>query len=370
MLGFAKTKLTIAASDIPSVERVSIILPVLDEAQRIERCLDSLTKQPEEVGEILVVDGGSTDGTQKIVARYHSLDRRVRLVDASPVDTRWTGKAWGLETGLQESDPHCAWILTVDADVWVAPELVRSLLAHVEKTGVTTFSVATRQHLSGKLEAVIHPAMLTTLIYRFGSPGRARRGIHKVQANGQCFLTRRELLLKTEAFRAAQASLCEDFTIVRRLAERGQTVGFYESDGLADVAMYDHWRETWNNWPRSLPTRDQYFGRREIAGLIGILLVQALPLPAFLLGLILRAPLGFLILSGFLLMIRIGVLFGLARAYPTKPRSYWLSPLADLPVALRILQFALRKRHSWRGRTYERRKGGTFAPPAESDEPF
>ncbi len=367
MLGFDEPKRRIEYSDRPSLERVCIILPVLNEAKRIGCCLDSLIAQPEEASEILVVDGGSTDGTQKIVDRYHSLDGRVRLIDASPMDPRWTGKAWGLNFALQHSSQQCTWILTVDADVWVSPKLVRSLLAHAKKTGVSTFSVATHQHLSGRLEALIHPAMLTTLIYRFGSPGRARRDIHKVQANGQCFLSQRKLLIKTDAFRAAQSSLCEDITIVRRLAERGQAVGFYESDGLVDVAMYDHWRESWNNWPRSLPMRDQYFGWREAVGLIGILLIQALPLPAFLLGIILHGPLSFLILSGFLLLMRIGVLFGLARAYPAKPWTYWLSPLADLPVILRIIQFALRKRHIWRGRTYMRGKGGTFEPLTQSD---
>lgn len=367
MFGLTQPKCRIEISDRPHSERVSIILPVLNEAARIARCLDSLITQPEEVSEILVVDGGSVDGTQKIIERYHCLDPRLRLVDASPIDIRWTGKAWGLNCGLQRSDAKSNWILTVDADVWVSPKLVRSLLAHAEKAGVTTFSVATRQHLSGKLEALLHPAMLTTLIYRFGSPGRARRDLHKVQANGQCFLSRRKLLLETEAFRAAQASLCEDITIVRRLAESGAAIGFYESAGLVDVTMYEDWRDTWNNWPRSLPMRDQYFGWRETVGLVGTLLIQAMPLPAFLLGILFGAPLWLLILCGFLFMLRIGVLFGLARAYPSKPWSYWLSPLADLPVVLRIIQFALRKRHSWRGRTYLRGKGGRFEPQAESD---
>ena len=367
MFGLRQPKQRIETSDRPSAERLSVILPVLNEARRISRCLDSLIAQPEEVSEILVVDGGSSDGTQRIVERYHARDARVRLVDASPIDPRWTGKAWGLQFALRESDPRSRWILTVDADLWGSPKLVRSLLAHAAKTGVTTFSVATHQHLAGKLDALIHPPMLTTLIYRYGSPGRAQRDLHKVQANGQCFLSQRKLLLDSDAFGAAKTSLCEDVTIVRRLAECGAAIGFYESDGLAEVAMYDDWRETWNNWPRSLPMRDQYFGWREVFGLIGVLIVQALPLPAFLLSMAFGAPLWFLCLSGFLLMIRIGVLIGLARAYPDRPWSYWVSPLADLPVVLRIVQFALRKRHSWRGRTYVRRKGGSFEPLAQSE---
>ena len=62
------------------------------------------------------------------------------------------------------------------------------------------------------------------------------------------------------------------------------------------------------------------------------------------------------------LIIRLGILFGVARAYPDRPWAYWLSPIADLPVVLRIIQFALRRRHRWRGRTYRRGKGGVFEP--------
>lgn len=364
MLGLTKKKQRIIASDQASRERISVLLPVLNEAERIDRCLNSLRVQPDEVREILVVDGGSSDGTQAIVERHHARDRRVRVIDASPVRERWTGKAWGLNFGLQRSDPACQWVLCIDADVKASPKLARSLLAHAKRAGIENFSVATRQQLSGKLEALIHPAMLTTLIYRFGAPGTATRNRHKVQANGQCFFSRRQTLLKTGAFRAARSSLCEDITTARRLAECGETVGFYEAEDLVDVTMYDDWRETWKNWPRSLPMRDQYFGYREALGLLGVLLAQALPLPSFILGAAFSAPLWFIGISGFLLVLRFGVLCGLARVYPDKPWTYWLSPLFDLPVAMRIIQFALRRRHEWRGRTYVRRKGGVFEPIA------
>ena len=362
LFGRGKTKLRIEVSSIPSSERVTVLLPVLNEAGRIDACLAALYQQPEEVKEILVIDGGSDDGTQAIVQRHHAVDERVRLVDASPVDPSWTGKAWGLHRGLQSASTASNWILCVDADVTVQPLLVRSLLHHAQRSGVRIFSVATGQRLSGNLEALLHPAMLTTLIYRFGAPGRATKNRHRVQANGQCFFAPRQTLLRTAAFQAAQTSLCEDITIVRRLAECGEQIGFYESDALVEVNMYGSWRETWNNWPRSLPMRDQYFGWREAMSLLGILIVQALPLPAVILGALFRLPLPILVFVGFLLMIRVGVLFGVARAYPDRPWTFWLSPLADLPAVLRIIQFALRRHHSWRGRTYRRGKGGVFKP--------
>ena len=79
---------SIEASHEPRSERVSVILPVLNETARIKDCLECLIAQPEALAEILVVDGGSTDGTQSIVENYGSRDRRVQLIDASPVPWR------------------------------------------------------------------------------------------------------------------------------------------------------------------------------------------------------------------------------------------------------------------------------------------
>jgi dolichol-phosphate mannosyltransferase len=265
----------IEAVNEPRSERVSIIVPVLNERVRIKACLDSLMGQSDAVAEILVVDGGSSDGTQSIVECFQSRNRRLRLIDASPVPGDWTGKAWGLYVGLKNTDAHSQWVLCIDADVRCSPLLMSSLLAHAERTGISTFSVATRQHLSGLGDALLHPSLLTTLVYRLGIPGKATRNLHEVQANGQCFISRRETLMKTDAFRAAQRSLCEDMTIARRLAECGEAIGFYESDGLVGVTMYAAWQETWRNWPRSLPTRDQHFGWREAAGLLEVLLVPS-----------------------------------------------------------------------------------------------
>jgi dolichol-phosphate mannosyltransferase len=353
---------SIEASHEPRSERVSVILPVLNETARIKDCLESLIAQPEALAEILVVDGGSTDGTQSIVENYGSRDRRVQLIDASPVPWDWTGKAWGLYVGLKNTDAHSQWVLCIDADVRCSPLLMPSLLAHAERTGVSTFSVATRQHLSGSGEALLHPSLLTTLVYRFGIPGKSTRNLHQVQANGQCFFTRREALSRTDAFRAAQLSLCEDITMARRLAECGEPIGFYESDGLVWVRMYEDWHETWRNWPRSLPMRDQYFGSREAAGLLEVLFVQSLPLPLLAMAYAIGAPGWLVAVNLSLSLTRVGVLIGAARAYERRPWTYWFSPLLDLPVALRLITSALKRRQVWRGRVYIRRAGGTFEP--------
>ena len=50
--------------------RVSVICTVLNEAASVQRLLDSLVAQTRPPDEVVIVDGGSTDGTQSLILRY------------------------------------------------------------------------------------------------------------------------------------------------------------------------------------------------------------------------------------------------------------------------------------------------------------
>ncbi len=330
---------------------VTVLVPVLNEVGRLAPCLDGLMLQGAEVREILVIDGGSSDGTQDLVDRFAGRDERIRLVDAAPVPELVNGKAHGLAAGMAEADPEVRWILTIDADVRPKPGLVQSLLAHARQEGVRALSVATRQRLSGAAEGVVHPSMLATLVYRHGIPGGATTRLDLTQANGQCFLMRREVLDAVGGFPAVTRSICEDVHLARNIARRGEPIGFYESDNLVTVEMYAGWRDAWTNWARSLPMLDGQPVWRSRLGLAEIALVQAAPLAQAVIGTLVVGPRHPLTRMGIgLLMMRFGVLAGMSRAYEQRPWTYWLSPLADLPVVMRIAYMGTRRRHTWRGR--------------------
>ena len=336
-------------------EKVSVIVPVLNESTRLEPCLDGLVAQGEEVAEILVVDGGSDDGTQELVSRYIRDNDRICLVDASPIPPGWNGKAWGLQVGLRSANPESNWILTIDADVRPKAALTLSLLEQAKKVKLSALSIATLQEIGSNGEGLLHPALLTTMVYRFGIPGKIIHRVSEVQANGQCFLFRREVLEACHGFQGVRDSVCEDVTIARILVASGYRIGFYEAGDLVSVKMYTDWRETWHNWPRSLPMHDRFFGIHTLVGLLEIVFVQALPLPfMFLLVTMHRKHNWMLLLNSTLGAMRIGVLFGTMRAYRHRPWTYWLSPLCDLPVAIQLLRSALRRRHIWRGRVLVR----------------
>lgn len=62
---------------------VSIIIPERNEASHISECIDSVLSQtyPNELMEVLIIDGMSDDGTREIVKEYEDKDGFIRLID-------------------------------------------------------------------------------------------------------------------------------------------------------------------------------------------------------------------------------------------------------------------------------------------------
>ena len=52
--------------------KVSVIVPVYNVEKYLDKCLDSLVKQTLEEIEIIIVNDGSPDESQKIIDQYHA----------------------------------------------------------------------------------------------------------------------------------------------------------------------------------------------------------------------------------------------------------------------------------------------------------
>ena len=59
-----------AIRKLPDQPRVSIIIPTYNRGNSLNRCLESLTKQTYRNFDVVIVDGGSTDGTSNLVSKY------------------------------------------------------------------------------------------------------------------------------------------------------------------------------------------------------------------------------------------------------------------------------------------------------------
>lgn len=337
---------------------VSIVVATLDEALRIAPCLDGLLAQGPVVREILIVDSGSRDGTDALVQAAMSRDARIRLLRDDPLPPGWVGKVWALQHGLRHATAE--WVLGIDADTVPQPGMADGALAAAEQLRYEAVSFAPRFRMTTAAERWLQPALLVTLVYRFGAAGTDVNG-ERVMANGQCFLARRSTLLATGGYTSARASFCDDVTLARTLARAGHRVGFLDGSRLYDVRSYTSARETWREWGRSLDLKDASSPVRQWADVLFLLIVQGTPVPVLLvIGLaalfggadaaVRSMPL--LATSGALLAVRVLLQRALGPSYETRGWPFWLSPLADPLAALRILLSTMRRPREWRGRQY------------------
>lgn len=341
---------------------VTVIVPTLNEAKRIDNCLAGLALQTAPLVEVLVVDSRSTDGTRDIVEHAVQLDKRIRLITDPPLPDGWVGKVWALETGLREACGE--WVLGIDADTAPMAGLVGGVIAAAElgKWDVVSFSPLFEGQTA--MEQLVQPAMLVTLIYRTGAAG-AEQKANRVLANGQCFLVRRSLLEANGGYSAARTSFSDDVTLARYLAARGARVGFLDGSRLYAVRAYQSLGEMWREWGRSFDLQDSTALGNRWLDVALIWLVQALPLPQVVaMGLLLGGVGGWTwfgsvavqwvlaVQGGLLLLIRLSMLRAIAGSYSRRGVTYWLSWLSDIPAALRLTLSMLRRPRVWRGRRY------------------
>ncbi|MEP1058940.1 MULTISPECIES: 2'-O-glycosyltransferase CruG [Cyanophyceae] len=344
---------------------VSVVVPTLNEAERLTPCLDGLSRQSYEVREILVVDSYSTDRTPELVKTAQEADPRFRLLNDDPLPKDWVGRPWALHHGFLSSAEKSDWVLGIDADTQPQPGLVASLLETAQREGYDLISLAPQFLLKYPGELLLHPALLLTLVYRFGPAGETGNRPDRVMANGQCFFCRRSQLAQVGGYTVARRSFCDDVTLARAIAAQGAKVAFLDGANLLKVRMYEGAAETWREWGRSLDLKDAASPGQVWGDWLLLLAVQGLPIPIVLLLLrdVISGGSAPVVLAAFslnvlLVLIRVGLTFAISPSCDLTHASsawlFWLSPLADPIAVLRLFLSSLQTPTQWRGRSYEK----------------
>ncbi len=340
------------------------VVPTLNEADRISPCLEGLSRQSYELREAIVVDSYSVDGTGDLVKAAAEKDPRFRLINDDPLPAGWVGRPWALNWGFLASSEKSEWILGIDADTQPHPGLIASLLKTAVAGNYDLISLSPQFILKYPGELWLQPALLMTLVYRFGPTGTGGDVPERVMANGQCFLCKREVLVALGGYEVAKGSFCDDVTLARYAAAKGFKVGFLDGAKVLKVRMYEGAIETWNEWGRSLDLKDAASGAQIWGDLWLLLAVQGLPVPIVLWYLLSGSvpavgvfPQFWLWgLNVFLVAVRSALCLAIAPSYDRTQASgkwlFWLSPLADPLAFLRILISALNQPTQWRGRKY------------------
>ena len=102
---------------------VSVIIPLYNKVPHIKRALDSVLAQTYQDFEVIVVNDGSTDGSEKTVEEY--LDPRIRLVHRVHINS-WGGHA-ARNLGIAEARADLTAFLDAD-DEWL-PDYLRTIMS-------------------------------------------------------------------------------------------------------------------------------------------------------------------------------------------------------------------------------------------------
>lgn len=117
--------------------KISIIVPVYNSVEYIERCLDSINNQTYQNYEVILVDDGSDDGSGQICDEYAFKNNRIRVIHQ---DNK--GQANARNVGLDNIDGD--YVAFVDSDDWLdenAYNIVNSIIEE-QAPDIVCFDVA------------------------------------------------------------------------------------------------------------------------------------------------------------------------------------------------------------------------------------
>jgi len=146
---------------------ISIVITAFNEEKNIKACLESIG---ELAGEIIVIDNSSTDKTAHIAEKYTSHIYQ-RENDPKNIDL---AKNFGFEKATKD------WILSLDADERVTPELREEIKQAISTTNFTAYKIPRKNIIFNKWikHSLWHPDFQTRLFQR-GKAKYTHATVHK-----------------------------------------------------------------------------------------------------------------------------------------------------------------------------------------------
>lgn len=108
---------------------ISVIIPVYNVKDNLDRCLNSIIKQSYTHLEIILIDDGSSDGSEVICDKYSNLDKRIKVIHKKN-----EGVSIARNVGMQIATGK--YITFVDSDDWIECDCISILYNEIIKAKV------------------------------------------------------------------------------------------------------------------------------------------------------------------------------------------------------------------------------------------
>lgn len=311
-----------------ALPRTTLVIPTLDEAEHIEALVAGLLPAPGQgpVGELIVADGGSTDGTVAIVERLAAADPRVRLLH-NPARIQ----SAGINAAVAAADPASEVILRADAHAAYPADFVPRVVGVLERTGADSVVVRLDTTARRGPGAVFQRAVAAALNSRAGSGNAAHRvgGASGFVDHGHHAAFRRSALVAVGGYDESFVAN-EDAELDARLRASGRRIWFENDIAVTYYPRRTPWALVRQYWRYGRGRAQTFLKHRE-----RLRLRQALP-PLLLVGLVLALPAAALV-SGWFLAVPLLYLAGLAAVGAVLAWRHRDAALLLVPLALAIV---------------------------------
>ena len=230
--------------------RVSVLIPARDEADNIEAAVNAALAQDGVTVEVVVLDDGSSDGTDRLVEAMAARDGRVRLLRGADLPAGWNGKQHAChQLGLHARHPV---LVFVDADVRLAPDALARMHGYLARRRLDLVSGFPRQ-LTGTLgEKVAIPQILVLLLGYLPFPfARLSDAPGFAAGCGQLMMVRATAYRDAGGHAAFRDRMHDGLNLPRNVRLTGGRTDILDATPVASCRMYDNWRDIWSGFTKN-----------------------------------------------------------------------------------------------------------------------
>lgn len=120
---------------------ISIIIPVYNSSQYLNECIQSVVNQSYKDFECILIDDGSSDGSEIICNQWKQKDSRIKVIHQSN-----QGVSKARNKGIAEAQGE--YITFIDSDDWIDSNYLNTLLQPIEEYNVDLVVCGLQQHYS------------------------------------------------------------------------------------------------------------------------------------------------------------------------------------------------------------------------------
>jgi cellulose synthase/poly-beta-1,6-N-acetylglucosamine synthase-like glycosyltransferase len=231
----------------------SILVPCRNETENVSELVATLGALDHPRYEVIFINDNSTDGTGELLRQAITDRPYMKVISAAPLSDGWMGKPWALSQGLSHATHD--YIVTVDADVRLAPDALSAMDAVLQRTGSDFLSPYPSQIAVTMSERLVQPLLqwtwMTTVPLRLAMQS-SRTSL--AVANGQFLIVKKSALISVGGFAAIQSSVLDDIDLARVLIHGGFRGGVCDGSAIASTRMYTSFREIRAGYGKSMST--------------------------------------------------------------------------------------------------------------------